>query len=209
MWHYLFYGLLLGWGAAVPIGPLNLEMIRRNLRYGTDTGIALGIGASAADFTYLILLLLGAFTILRHEIALKIIGVVGALVLAWFGINALRKPVLQDTQVVTTDKESRHRHLLKHGLQGYVMTMLNPFTILFWSSISVQVAALTYHLSERALYFVAAGVIIGTLSWVLTCNSILHFTRHRFSPRLVHYLNMAGGIILLGFAVYGILRAFL
>ncbi len=32
---HLLFGLLLGWGAAIPIGPMNLEIIRRNLRYGT------------------------------------------------------------------------------------------------------------------------------------------------------------------------------
>lgn len=208
LWHYFFYGLLLGWGAAVPIGPLNLEMIRRNLRFGTRAGISLGVGASAADFTYLILLLAGALAILHHEMVLKVIGVLGALILAWFGISALRKPSLSQASVTVELENTLHLQLLKHGIQGYGMTLLNPFTILFWSSVSVQVAALTHHLSEEALYFVATGVILAALSWVIGSNTLLHFTRDRFSPRLVHYLNMMGGIILICFALYGFWHAF-
>jgi threonine/homoserine/homoserine lactone efflux protein len=41
--HLLLFGILLGMGAAIPIGPINLEIIRRNLRFGTSFGIATGM----------------------------------------------------------------------------------------------------------------------------------------------------------------------
>jgi hypothetical protein len=50
-------------------------------------------------------------------------------------------------------------------------------------------------------------VIIGTVSWVLTLNSILHFTRHHLSQRVIQWLNYSGGVIILGFAGLGIFRA--
>ena len=86
------------------------------------------------------------------------------------------------------------------------MTLLNPMTILFWSSISVQLAALSHRGTVSALY-VGIGVLVGTVSWILALNSAIHFTRHRLSDKVMHYLNIAGGILLLGFAAFGFWHA--
>ena len=88
--HALILGLLLGWGAAIPIGPMNLEIIRRNLTYGTRYGVALGLGVCSADITYIALLSFGALVVLNHPLPLAIIGFIGSIILAWFGYNALR-----------------------------------------------------------------------------------------------------------------------
>jgi len=93
MWHLLFLGVILGWGAAIPIGPMNLEMARRNLRFGTSYGFALGLGACTADLTYIVLITSGALVLLHHPLTLKIVGVVGAFVLAWFGLQAIKTSV--------------------------------------------------------------------------------------------------------------------
>ena len=206
MWHHIFYGLLLGWGAAIPLGPLNFEMIRRNLRFGTPQGIMLGFGACSADLTYLVLLLLGALAILTYPTVLMVVGALGSLVLLWFGIMALRMPILKEAS--TTEKNKPLKCLSVHWLQGYAISLLNPYTIIFWASVGAQVAVMAAHSSQLALYYVAAGVILGTVSWVLGCNFVLHFTRHRFSARVMHYLNIAGGIILIGFGLYGLWRVF-
>jgi L-lysine exporter family protein LysE/ArgO len=206
MIHLIIFGLLLGWGAAIPIGPINLEIIRRNLHYGTAIGIALGLGACSADVTYLILLSIGALNILAYPLILKIIGVIGALILAWFGFNALRlKPASianNETRPVITYKVWRSYS------EGFFLTFINPYTILFWSSISTTIA-LTTHASSHATLFAGLGVLFGTTSWIIFLNVLLHFTRHRLSARSIRWLNIAGGIILLGFAIIGLWHSLL
>src|SRR5688500_17340934 len=88
--HFLLMGILLGMGAAIPIGPVNLEIIRRNLRFGTPYGIVLGLGACTADVTYLFLLSIGALSLLQYPHVLKTFGLGGSLLLAWFAISAFR-----------------------------------------------------------------------------------------------------------------------
>ena len=68
--------------------------------------------------------------------------------------------------------------------------MINPFTILFWSSISAQVVNIAKQY-EYAIFYASLGVIIGTASWILLLNLVLHITQQ---------LNYVGGIILLGFS---------
>ena len=74
--HLFILGLILGWGAAIPIGPINLEIIRRHLSFGMIFGIAYGLGACIADLCYLILLMSGALILLQHPLVLKIIGII-------------------------------------------------------------------------------------------------------------------------------------
>lgn len=200
--HFIF-GLLLGWGAAIPIGPMNLEIIRRNLNYGTSYGVALGIGACSADLTYIILLALGALTILHHIILLKIIGIAGSLILAWFGYSALK---LQSNQLKNNIKQlnnSFNKPLWRHTLDGYILTLINPYTILFWSSIGTQIALISQG-THYAIVYASFGVLIATLSWIACINIALNYTKHRLSAKTMQLLNYFGGLLLLGFAALGL-----
>jgi L-lysine exporter family protein LysE/ArgO len=195
MSHLLFTGALLGWGAAIPIGPICLEMIRRNLVSKTRHGIAFGFGACAADVTYVVLLLLGAAMILTHHRLIEVMGVIGALVLIWFGVSAFRMNPNNNAELVT----NANKHSLVHAFEGYLLTLLNPMTILFWVSVSAQLALLSNQ-GRPAMLSLMGGVLFGTFSWVLVLNTFLHFT-HRYLPQaLMRNLNRIGGVLLLIFA---------
>jgi L-lysine exporter family protein LysE/ArgO len=203
--HFIF-GLLLGWGAAIPIGPMNLEIIRRNLYYGTWYGVALGIGACSADITYIILLALGAVTILHHVIALKVIGITGSLILAWFGYSALKLQSNKLKNDIIPLNNSSNKPLWRHTLDGYILTLINPYTILFWSSISTQIALMSQG-THYTIVYASFGVLIATLSWIISLNTVLNFTKHRLSQKTMQLLNYLGGIVLLGFAALGLWHA--
>jgi L-lysine exporter family protein LysE/ArgO len=198
--HLVLFGVVLGLGAAIPVGPVNLEMIRRNLRFGTSYGIMTGLGACTADLTYLTLLCCGALTLLQYPDVLRGLGIVGSLILIWFGLSAFRPKATDLPENTITPS------LFRYGVEGYAITLINPFTILFWVSVSSQIslAAMTY---DHAILYAGAGVIIGTVSWVLALNTILHFTRHHLSKRAIQWLNYSGGVIILGFAGLGMWRS--
>ncbi len=201
MWHLYFFGLLIGWGVAIPIGPMNLEIIRRNLRFGLPAGLSFGLGIISADLSYLLLLNLGFLTVLIHTPVIMLpISLGGALILIWFGIKTLRMPA--PTLAV---KQSPSEPLWKNTRDGYLLTLLSPFTILFWASMSSQIA-----LSGSTPHTVTAmtlGVMSGVSSWMIGLNLVLHITRHRLSAHLMHQLNRGGGLILLGFALFGLYKS--
>ncbi|MDR3477268.1 MAG: LysE family translocator [Gammaproteobacteria bacterium] len=197
--HLLLFGILLGMGAAIPIGPVNLEMIRRNLRFGTHYGIMTGLGACTADLTYLILLCLGALTLLQYPDVLRGLGLVGSLVLGWFGINAFR------SKLTDIPEQNKSPSLFRFSLEGYLITLINPYTILFWASISSQLSMIAAS-HDYTILLAGTGVIVGAAAWVFILNGFLHFTRHRLSKKAIHRLNYVGGVILLGFAAIGLIR---
>src|SRR3990167_181505 len=200
------FGLLLGWGAAIPIGPINLEVIRRNLRLGVRFGVSFGLGACSADMTYFILLLAGALVLLQHALVLRITGIVGAMILLWFGVSALRLKTVSKDKGLDKNIQLKSPALYSQDFQAYWMTLLNPMTILFWSSVGAQIASLSYAGLVSSLY-VGLGVLFGTVSWIMALNTALYFTRHLISDKMMHYFNYAGGIILIAFAGFGFWHA--
>jgi L-lysine exporter family protein LysE/ArgO len=202
MFHLLFIGLLLGWGAAIPIGPLNLEIVRRNLHFGAASGIALGLGACSGDITYLVLLSIGALAILSHAAILKAFGVVGALILGWFAYQALAMKPQNESH-----KAMKPKPLWRHYLEGYALVMVNPYTVLFWLSVSSQIATYASN-GVSASMIMAIGVIVGVVSWALLLNIVLHHTKHKLSARTMHWFNRIGGVIILGFAIGCLIKVF-
>lgn len=203
--HDILMGIVLGWGAAIPLGPLNLEMIRRNLSWGTRFGVTVGLGACTADLTYLGLLLVGALTLLQHHIIFESVGFLSAIILGWFGYQTLRLPKFEVIQ--SSHQQTTPLRPWRHWLQGYLMALLNPYAILFWSSISIQIAAIGLRGKWPAID-TGLGVLLGTVSWVFLINFLLHHVRDRIPKKALAYLNYVGGIILLVFAALGLWHAF-
>jgi L-lysine exporter family protein LysE/ArgO len=202
MIHLILIGLLLGWGAAIPIGPLNLEIVRRNLHFGALSGAALGLGACSGDVTYLILLSAGALAILNHVVLLKVFGVVGALILGWFAYQSLTMQVQNESHSALKKKP-----LWRHYLEGYALVLVNPYTVLFWLSVSSQIA--TYASSGvGATMLMGFGVVLGVTSWAIGLNIVLHYTKHKLSAKTMHWFNRIGGVIILGFAVGCLVKVF-
>ncbi|MEM9102056.1 MAG: LysE family translocator [Pseudomonadota bacterium] len=200
MLETFFYGLALGYGAAVPIGAVNLEITRRNLQYGTPHGVSLGLGACSADLVYLLSLSFGMLIVLQQDTILRLVSFLGSLVLLWFAYQSLNM-----SSVKNEHKSIHQKNMLRNGIDGFLMTLLNPYTILFWLSISSQLASRSD--DQNSLWVMSSGLIIATVSWVILLNSVLHTTRHKFTTKTIKSINLIGAIILSIIALLGIYRA--
>lgn len=202
MIHFILLGILLGFGVAIPIGPMNLEMMRRNLRFGTRYGVAFGCGVSSADLLYLILLATGSLGLLQYPPILTTIGIVGSLILIGFGISTLR---MQPINTTVTVEQPIRRSLGINYFHGLLMTFVNPFTVIFWASVNSQIIVVTEQ-HVPAIVLTGCGVLIGTMSWIIIFNTLLHITKHKLSNRVIHYMNNSGGIIIILFGLFGLTK---
>lgn len=193
----LLMGLALGLGAAVPIGPVNIEIIKRNILFGINAGLAVGMGACLVDLIYFGLLLQGLLYFLTNQTVIFTIGLISCCVLAYFGYQALS---LKASQL--TSAGSRRQSIRQHCQDGFIMTATNPYTILFWASVSSQLTMIsTVHNSDVLL--MGLGIIIGIGLWLAFLNILLHYTRAKFSASVQHYLNLVGGWLLIALSCIG------
>src|SRR4051794_37888984 len=82
-------GIVLGLGAAIPIGPVNVEIARRALHQGFWTGVALGLGAVTVDVFYAIVSTLSFTKVLNQPTILLVMTAGGACLLAYLGVQCM------------------------------------------------------------------------------------------------------------------------
>jgi L-lysine exporter family protein LysE/ArgO len=213
----LRFGVLLGIGAAAPIGPVNVEIARRTLRGGFWAGFALGCGAVSVDVFYAILSSQGIKRLVDHAAFMKTLGYAGAAMLFWLGATSLRA-AWRATKVDPLDTTEPHhapRVVVRNAyLTGVLMTLLNPMTLAFWFvAVPGTLGPITKE-PQRDLPMICAGVFFGTLAWVVVFTGLLSLAtrraRSRGTTRRRHaWLAVAdaiGGFVLLGFAVLALWR---
>jgi L-lysine exporter family protein LysE/ArgO len=183
-------GFLLGLGAAVPLGPINVLIMSTALhRY--SGAVAIGAGAITSDMTYLILILFGFLHLVDHPILFDVMSMVGALFMGYFSWSIWKNRNLP-IHTVSTQKKT----LWGHYLKGYFLTLINPYTLIFWFSVSTYIAA-------RELHTVAtvAGLLLSTSLWVTLMPLMIHKTKHLISQRTATLFSIVSSLILLFFTV--------
>ena len=180
---------MLGLGAAVPLGAINLLVMSTALhRY--SAAVSIGAGAIVSDLTYLMLILFGFLHFVDHPILIDVMTTVGALFmayLAWTIWKNRHAPI----HAVPTKRASLWRHFLK----GYILTLTNPYSLVFWFSVSTYITAKELHAVASV-----AGLLLATSLWVTLMPLAIHKTKHLISQRMAAIFSAVSALILLFFA---------
>ena len=206
----LVKGVLLGLGAAVPIGPVNVEMARRALRGGFFAGFALGCGAVTVDVFYLLLSSLSVIQLLHRPKVLVPLACAGVLLLGYLGATSLRaawRHLRADPLALEEPATPARAH--SAYVTGLLMTLFNPMTLAFWFTVVPAQAAPGAGIAKdraAALPIIALGVFIGTITWVLAFSGLLGWAGRYRRNWWMALADGVGGVTLLAFAVLAFLR---
>jgi len=192
MLESILEGFLLGLGAAVPIGAINILIMNYALQ-NYKSAVAIGMGAMSSDIVYLLAIMFGVATFLDNEIWRTLLGVLGSLFLGYmaYSIFKERKKQLNTSSLVVSKKS-----LIKFYLQGFILTFINPYTIAFWLSIAGYIS--NQNLDAK---FVIVGMLSAITLWITLMPLLVHRSKHRISPKVSFYINSASASILSFFAL--------
>ena len=204
--NLIYKGIALGLGAAIPIGPVNVEIARRTLRGGMWPGFALGCGAVSVDVTYAILSSLSFSRALARPAIANSIGMVGGLFLLYLAFLSLRGAVRDwraDPLASTPAVVSRGGSYIT----GVLMTLFNPMTLAFWFlAVPATLGTITKD-PARDLPMICGGVFIGTGAWVVTFSGGLAVAGRWRRNWWLAAADAAGGIVLFCFGAVQVWRA--
>jgi len=203
-------GVALGLGAAVPIGPVNVEIARRTLRGGRAAGVALGCGAVTVDVVYAVLASVGLGPALNRKWLYWPLAVGGVALLAYLGVRSLAagwRARREDPLVVAADAGAARAGLRGTYVTGVLMTLFNPITLGFWFVVLPSQVGMTGGNPAHDLPRVCAGVFLGALSWVILFTSALAWLGNFRRGWWLVAADVVGGVILLGFAAAAFLRS--
>ncbi len=190
----LLQGLAIGFGIAVPVGPIGLLVIQRTLAGGFRPGFVSGLGAAAADAVYGAI---GGFGVgwatallLDWQIGFRLAG---GLFLAWLAWGAFRsRPATEAARPARGGT----------FLSTFLLTIANPATILSFAAIFGGV--LPPGGSGAGAGWLVAGVAAGSSLWWLILAGGTSLARKRLPPGAMLWLNRASGLILAAFAAYAL-----
>ena len=226
-------GVLLGLGAAAPIGPVNVEIARRTLRFGGGAGFLLGIGAVTIDVGYAIVTSFTLVPVMRYPRVLTVLSGAAAVFLIYLAWQCLRAAlgghkenegkVAAATETLknfgassmpTPTSKTPAPPPAAHYVTGLLLTALNPMTLAFWFvAVPGAVAGLIADGGTRsggvgALPLVCGGVFAGAFGWVCFFTTLIGRLGRFGGQRWLGWIDLAGGLTLLAFAVRTIWRLF-
>lgn len=195
-------GMFVGVALAAPIGPINVEIVRRCLRGGFRNGWLVGAGALSADTLFAVLVVSG-LTPLADRPALRLpLYLAGAAMLAFVGWSSLRA-ALRGAEPAVTAPSGRRSYAT-----GFLMAALNPMGIVYWLSIGAAlVATAVDQVGAAGSPLLVGGVFFGILCWVTFLSGLGLVARPFVTGTGMRWVTGLSGVLILGFAAWFLVQA--
>jgi threonine/homoserine/homoserine lactone efflux protein len=195
----LLKSIVLGLTIAAPVGPIGILCIRRSIVDGPAAGLICGLGAATADAIYGAL---GGFA-LSGISSLLVRGRVwltwaGAAFLLYLGVKIFRAAASDPAGSPAGSATGAY-------LSTLLLTLTNPLTILSFAAAFAGMGATGVGYDGVATML--AGVFAGSLLWWLVLTSVAGSARGRLTPRMFKAINRLSGLVLVGFALYTLIRS--
>lgn len=185
-----FEGFILGLGAAVPLGPINLLIMNEALR-SYKKAVAIGLGAMSADVTYLLLVLYGMSHYLKEGLFLNSVSIAGGLFLLYLAF-LIFKGSKQDIQKATLVKDTS---IFSKYIEGYILTLLNPYTLGFWLSVT------SYSTTTTSLSMTIIGLIFAISLWITLMPYFIYKSKRLITQKISFIIAVISSLILLFFGL--------
>jgi threonine/homoserine/homoserine lactone efflux protein len=188
-------GIILGLSVAAPVGPTNIEMIRRGLKRGFWSCVLFAAGVDIALIAYLTAIFAGLSFLTEVELFNTILSIFGVVVLFYLGYASIKD--FFNRHDLDIDAEGREGN---HLVSGILLTITNPAVLLFWSGILGANLA-TRDLSLASSLSVSGGILIGVTIWFLFLSAMIHGGRRYITPKVFGYISLVAGLVLIGFGL--------
>ncbi|NLK67152.1 MAG: LysE family transporter [Campylobacteraceae bacterium] len=192
MFGSLIQGILLGWGVAVPIGPLNVLIMTYAFK-DYKRALTIGIGAMATDMFYLTLLSFGVLQFLDKPMIMKFIAIFGASYLSYMAFGLIKDA---KKEIVVKEVDIKPESYTKIFIKGCLLNLANPYVILFWLSMTAVMTA-----NQGYFLITLVGLVVGILSWITVFPLIVYKNRNALSEKFKITVSYLSALILLFFAI--------
>ena len=184
---YLLDGIIVGFSASVPLGPIGVLCIQRTLNRGRMAGFVSGLGAALSDTIYAIVAGFSlSFVLDVIEAQMLWLQLAGAVILIIMGV----KIFLSNPAIQLRRQKRKNSSLLQDFASTFLITITNPLAIfLFIAAFSVVGGEKQFDMQ----LMLVSGVFIGAASWWLTLTSLNGLFRKKINLRRLYWINKIAG----------------
>jgi threonine/homoserine/homoserine lactone efflux protein len=193
--------------AAVPAGPVQIEVVRRSVNGHLKTSLTVVFGAFIVDIFYGSIAFFGIAPFLEDERVMTIFWLTGGLILSILGIVIIRHSLKEDEIDYSPEHLRKKRWAFLGGLS---LSATNPMMILWWLSgvrIFRELGLIKEVTSEIAVSFLLAGSL-GLAFYLAMLSLFIYWAKKFFSAKILRRINLAFGVLLIAIASYFIYSSF-
>lgn len=198
---FVLSAFALGFLAAVPAGPVQIEVARRSINGHLTSSHSVILGAFAVDILYGFIAIFGLAPFLEKEIVKAIFWLGGAVFLTFLS-----------TMIFINSTKSHEinpggKYLKKEGwgfFSGSILSGANPMMVLWWlmgKRLFVDIGLIDPFTPIAAVWFIAAGGV-GLATYLLLLSFFLYWTKRFISLNKMIWINRVFGVALLVIAIY-------
>ncbi|MDA8432152.1 MAG: LysE family transporter [Nitrospiraceae bacterium] len=196
---FIISAFLLGFIAAIPAGPIQIEVMRRSLNGHLKAALMVVLGAFVSDVVYGAIAFFGIAPFLRERIVMAVFWLGGSLILVVLGVLTIRN--------AATPRDSGSKYLVKKRwafLGGLSLSGTNPMMIFWWllgSRIFLDIGLIDALTQRVAVFFLLAGGL-GLASYLTLLSLVLYWLKRFISEKRIRQINIGFGVVLILLAFY-------
>lgn len=196
---YLLKGIVIGFSAAAPIGPVNLICIKRTLTQNKTAGMVSGFGSAFADTLFGFIAAFGLTFISNFLLSNQnIMKFLGGILLCFLGIKSI---VVKPEE----KKISASAKMMFEKMYGYIgdffttlfLTITNPVTIIFFATVFTALGLADIVDTYVPAVLIVIGIFLGSMIWWTFLVLSLSLLKKKFSYSWLLWINRVSGVIVL------------
>ncbi|MEJ2683208.1 MAG: LysE family transporter [Candidatus Sulfobium sp.] len=196
----LISAYFMGCLAAIPAGPVQIEVVRRSINGRLKSSLLVVLGAFLVDVFYGIIAFFGIAPFLEEKKVMAMFWLAGGIILVIMSVFVIRHRPKKEISYADTPRKRKRWALLG----GISLSIINPMMILWWLSavrIFEDVGLIREFNADIALSFLAAASI-GLASYLTGLALFLHWVKKFISAAKLRRVNQVFGVFLLLIGLY-------
>ncbi|ARF18054.1 LysE family transporter [Sporosarcina ureae] len=201
----IFLYIFLGASLAAPIGPVKTVLLNTGIKRGFFHAWAFSFGSVTTDIMYMFLVYFGVGQFIDSPLIKIILWSFGCFVLMYTGIENL----LTLNKVEMSVRLGKRVRLRTSMMTGFLMSLLNPLTIIFWLGIYGSILAKTAGGSTGYKIIInSLAILLGIMIVDLFMAFLSSGARKFLSSRLLLIVSIISSISMIGFGIYFGIQAY-
>jgi len=202
---FLIKGIIVGFLASIPLGPVGVLCIQRTINKGRTSGLFSGMGAATVDAFFALVAALGLTFIINFiEEQQFYIQMIGGGVLIFLGTRIFNTNPIQQIR--------RHRKkknkLIEDFISVFFLTLSNPLAVFLFVAAFAGIGVVTSKDSSVKSSLIIAGVFIGATIWWASLTFFVDLFRKKFRLKQLWWINKIAGVLIIVFGIAAMLSVF-
>jgi threonine/homoserine/homoserine lactone efflux protein len=190
--------MLIGYSGAIMPGSLLTYTLEKSIKSGAKAGLMISIGHSLLELILVILIFLGIGKYLGTPPVQLTIGIIGGIVLIFFGVNMIKDMYSGKVNInFENGRDDKYGNIL---IGGALVSASNPYFIVWWAAVGLGLimnAYNTFGLIGVILFYL--GHITSDITWYVCVSTVISKSKKFINLRVYKIIITVLGTCLIGF----------